>query len=856
MASAPLELMAVVTGRAVPIESVPDPAFAQKMVGDGIAIEPEATTITAPCDGRVVQVHRSKHAYGIQASTGAQVLVHVGLETVELKGDGFRPRVREGQEVKAGQPLVEFDRAVLARRGVSQLTLVVIENMDEHPVTWRAAPGTALRGGADRILRLGGAVEVETPAATAAEPASHPAAAPGSGAMAEGRAVVRHAEGLHARPAALVADAARRFRSAVELRFRGKTANARSPMALMGLCTAAGDEVEVVASGPDAEAAREAVSRALEQVVAQTAHAPAAAKAPAAPGPSPGLFELGGVVASVGVAVGETFHLRREVTDVPEQGRGEAVERGELERALREVGADIEAAVARARQRRTVEEVAILEAHRALIEDPELFGRAAALVAAGKGAAWAFAAVVKEQSAVLLGSGSALLAERVADLRDLARQVVARLTGRPPVIPELPARALLLAEDLSPGELAVLDRSRLAGIITQLGGPTAHVAIVARSQQIPALVAVGPALRAVPDGQVAVLDAERGVLDWRPSAAALAAASARIAHAEARRQEASRSAGGPAVTRDGVRVEVAANVSRPDEAAAAGGKGADAVGLLRTELIFAERETAPTEEEQRAAYQAVVDALGGRTVIIRTLDVGADKQLAYLPQAHEENPALGLRGVRLSLARPELLAEQLRACLRVRPLSLVRIMLPMVTDLDDVLRAREVLRAEASGLGVQPPELGVMIETPAAAVLADQLAPEVDFLSLGTNDLTQYTLAMDRTNASVAARLDDLHPAVLRLVAQAAAGATRHGKWIGVCGGMASDPLAVPLLLGLGVTELSVGPGAVAEVKELVRRLDRLACADLAQRAQALPSAAAVRELVRTSLAGLWPPAS
>ncbi|HVO21662.1 MAG TPA: phosphoenolpyruvate--protein phosphotransferase [Anaeromyxobacter sp.] len=844
MASAPLELMAVVTGRAVPIESVPDPAFAEKMVGDGIAIEPEASTVTAPCDGRVVQVHRSRHAYGIRASTGAQVLVHVGLDTVELKGDGFRPRVQEGQEVKAGQPLVEFDRAVLSRRGVSQLTLVVVENMDEHPVTWRAAPGAALRGGADRILRLGGAVEVEPPAA------------PVPGPRAEGRAVVKHAEGLHARPAALVADAARRFRSAVEVRFSDRAANARSPIALMSLCTAAGDEVEVVATGPDAEAARDAVVRALEQVVAQAAHPPAAAQAQAAPGPSPGSSALGGVVASAGVAVGETFHLRWEAPQAPELGRGEGLERADLERALREVAADIEAAVARAQQRRTVEEVAILEAHRALIEDPELFGRAAALVAAGKGAAWAFAAVVREQCAVLQASGSALLAERVADLRDLSRQVVARIMGRPPVVPELPARALLLAEDLSPGELALLDRSRLAGIVTQLGGPTAHVAIVARSQQIPALVAVGPGLRAVPDGQLAVLDAERGVLDWRPSAAALEAAGARMTQADARRQEASRSAGAPAVTRDGVRVEVAANVSRPDEAAAAGGKGADAVGLLRTELIFAERETAPTEEEQRAAYQAVVDALGGRTVIIRTLDVGADKQLAYLPQAHEENPALGLRGVRLSLARPELLAEQLRACLRVRPLSLVRLMLPMVTDLEDVLRAREVLRAEASRLGVPPPQLGVMVETPAAALLADQLAPEVDFLSLGTNDLTQYTLAMDRTNASVAARLDDLHPAVLRLVAQAAAGAARHGKWIGVCGGLASDPLAVPLLLGMGVTELSVGPGAVAEVKELVRRLDRRTCAELAQRAQALPSAAAVRELVRTSLAGLWPPTS
>jgi len=370
---------------------------------------------------------------------------------------------------------------------------------------------------------------------------------------------------------------------------------------------------------------------------------------------------------------------------------------------------------------------------------------------------------------------------------------------------------------------------------------------VARSQQIPALVAVGPSLRLVPDGQLVVLDAERGVLDFRPSPESLESARGRIAEAESRRREASRSAAGPALTRDGTRIEVAANVSRPDEAKAAGSQGADAVGLLRTELLFLERDTPPTEEEQREAYQSVVDALGGRSVTIRTLDVGADKQLAYLPLPHEDNPALGLRGVRLGLARRELLAEQLRACLRVRPLDRVRLMLPMVTDLEDVVSAREVLRAEAAALGVRAPELGVMVETPSAAVLADQLAAEVDFLSLGTNDLTQYSLAMDRGNAAVAARLDDLHPAVLRLVAQAAAGAAHHGKWIGVCGGMASDPVAVPLLVGLGINELSVGPAAVAEVKALVRRLDRGTCRDLAQRAQALPSALAVRELVRAA---------
>jgi phosphoenolpyruvate-protein kinase (PTS system EI component) len=309
------------------------------------------------------------------------------------------------------------------------------------------------------------------------------------------------------------------------------------------------------------------------------------------------------------------------------------------------------------------------------------------------------------------------------------------------------------------------------------------------------------------------------------------------------------------VTLDGVAIEVAANLAQADEAAGLLGFGADGVGLLRTELLFMARRTAPSEDEQRQAYQAVLDALDdggdrGRCLIIRTLDVGADKPLAYLPMPQEENPALGLRGIRLGLARPDLLRAQFRACLRLRPLSRVRLLLPMVTDLDDLQRTRRILDDLAAELGLDAcPQLGVMIETPAAAVLADQLAASADFFSLGSNDLTQYTLAMDRTNSAVARRLDDCHPAVLRLIATATEGAARHGRWVGLCGGMASDPLAVPLLLGLGVTELSVSPAQIAGIKQVVRRLELGACREAARRALALASAGAVRNHLRS----VWP---
>jgi phosphoenolpyruvate-protein phosphotransferase len=309
-----------------------------------------------------------------------------------------------------------------------------------------------------------------------------------------------------------------------------------------------------------------------------------------------------------------------------------------------------------------------------------------------------------------------------------------------------------------------------------------------------------------------------------------------------RRAEQQAQAHTPALTLDGLQIEVAANVASSAEAAEALANGADGVGLLRTEFLFVDRNTAPDEEEQRAAYQAVLDAMGDKSVIIRTIDVGGDKQLDYLPLPVEANPVLGLRGIRLAQVRPELLDQQLRALLHVSPLSRCRILLPMVTEVDELLHIRQRLDALCTELGVlERPELGVMIEVPAAALLAEQLAEHADFLSIGTNDLSQYTLAMDRDHAGLASRVDAMHPALLRLIAQTCAGAAVHNRWVGVCGALASDPLATPVLIGLGVSELSVSPVQIGEIKDRVRHLDASECRRISQDLLKLSSAAAVR---------------
>lgn len=839
-AASPLRLSAFLSGTVVPIDAVPDPVFAQRLMGDGIAIAPRDGVLRAPCAGRVVQLHASQHACTIETDGGARVLLHVGLDTVLLKGEGFVARVAAGERVEAGQPLIEFDAAVLARHGKPSITVLAVENGDAHTIAWRCEAREVAAG--DALLALA-AVAPATAAAAVADA--------GPDEQADGWAVVRHAGGLHARPSALVANAVKPFAGAeVEVEARGRRAPARSATALMGLAIAEGEEVRLQARGPRAGDALEAAIVALETVSAAS-HAPAAPAAPVAASPlALAAGELAGVVASPGLALGVAARLDDGVGEIVEAGRGIEVERAALDAALRAVLADIDATIADAQARGFADQAAIFEAHRTLADDPVVLGVAKLLIDDGTGAAFAWHAAIDEQCHALRATGQPLLMERVGDLRDIERQVLRRLAGGAAARPALPAGAVLLADDLAPSDFAALMQAGVAAIVTARGGPTSHVAILARAQGVPALVALGPQLAAIEAGRTLVVDAERGVLETAPDAARLADARAEVQARAARRAEAMAQAGAEARTADGLRIEVAANVANAADAEAALRCGAEGVGLLRTELTFLERDSAPDEAAQHADYQAVVDAMQGRTVIVRTLDVGADKSLPWLPMPAEENPALGLRGLRLSFARDGLLDTQLAAILAIRPLAAVRVMLPMVTDAGEIRRARAALDrlAAARGIAERVP-LGVMIETPAAAVLADQLAQEADFFSVGTNDLTQYTLCMDRCNPALADRLDGLHPAVLRLIGLAAEGSAKHGRWIGVCGAMASEPAAVPILVGLGVTELSASPAAVPEVKALLRRLDSAECRAVAQQALQLDAADAVRALVRAT----WP---
>ncbi len=400
---------------------------------------------------------------------------------------------------------------------------------------------------------------------------------------------------------------------------------------------------------------------------------------------------------------------------------------------------------------------------------------------------------------------------------------------------------VVVAEDLTPAEAQALGSGTVTAVATAAGAPLSHASLLLRTQGIPAVTGLGSELVGLPPGTVVLVDGDAGTVSVAPSADEIEAARARALGARRSQDRARALAADPAVTLDGHPVEVLANVGSPGDARLAVGEGADGVGMLRTEFVFLGRSQPPDEDEQYLAYRAVADALGDRPLIVRTLDLGADVPAWDGPA--EPNPALGNRGIRLTLGRPDLLETQLRAIVRLaceRPLG---VMFPMVTTVDELRRARACLDAVASTAPSASLHVGITVEVPAAALTAEVFAPEVDFLAVGTNDLTQYALAVDRANAAVATLADGMHPAVLRLVRSVTAAADRHGRAVCLVGELASEPLAVPLLLGLGVGSLSVRPNAVPQVKQAVRAVAVEEARALAEAALHAESAPAVREL-------------
>ncbi|NWA01446.1 phosphoenolpyruvate--protein phosphotransferase [Pseudomonas gingeri] len=824
-----LELLAPLSGLLMPLDQVPDPVFSSRLIGDGLCIDPTSSVLCAPLAGVISNVQDSGHAISITDDRGVQVLMHIGLDTVNLAGKGFTARVREGEQVQAGQVLIEFDADYLALHARSLLTLVLV--VSGEPFTLLVPADGLVESGQPLLSLSPAATTVTAPVEEEGEALfSRPLSLP-------------NANGLHARPAAVLAQAAKGFAASIHLHKRQDSANAKSLVAIMALQTVHGDVLQLSAVGEDAQAALDALTVLITEGCGESTTTEAGVETFDAPEESSATL-LRGVCASPGSAFGKVVQVAEQVLNIPETGAGEDHERAILARALTEATLALQALQDNALGSAQAQ---IFRAHQELLEDPSLLEQAQLLVVQGKSAAFAWRAATEETAALFKRLGSELLAERALDLMDVGQRVLRLILGVQEQAAELPDDAILIADQLTPSQTAGLDTRKVLGFATVGGGATSHVAILARAFGLPALCGLPVQILNIASGTQVLLDADLGQLHLKPEEADVQQLLVKRQQQRQRRQREIEQSHQVARTRDGHHVEITANVASLEEVEQSLTLGGEGVGLLRSEFLYLDRSSAPTIEEQGATYSAIARALGPeRNLVVRTLDVGGDKPLAYVPMDSEANPFLGMRGIRLCLQRPELLRQQLRAILACAGETRLHIMLPMITQLSELRQARQFLVEETRALGLDElPKLGIMIEVPSAALMADLFAPEVDFFSVGTNDLTQYTLAMDRDHPQLASQADSLHPAVLRLIATTVKAAHAHGKWVGVCGALASEALAVPALLGLGVDELSVSVPLIPSIKAAVREVNLDECQVLAQRILGQESAEQVRELLR-----------
>jgi phosphocarrier protein FPr len=682
-----------------------------------------------------------------------------------------------------------------------------------------------------------------------------------------GEIVIVSPNGFHARPAAILVKTAKKFASEIRIVKDGTGQNAKSLVAVMGFALQKGDSVSIEARGPDAKDAIAALSPIMAgNMEAAAAGAPQAAKpvaaaaseAPSASVPGKGTLSdadmcepfkvkpvYKGITASPGIAAGVAHRLASRDISVSEKPSGSPEEE---ERALRcaieEAKSQLRAIEERTKKSIDAGHAAIFGAHIELLDDPELLDYTLKLISAGHSAAYSWKSSYEECARRFAGLDNELFAARAVDIQDIGRRVVRILTGVSEE-EEYHENCVLIAEDLTPSDTATLDK-RILGFCTVKGGATSHISILARSLELPALVGVDESVLRVENGTPVALDADEGVLRVNPSPEESEAISRKRKERLEQRERELRETMKPAVTSDGSTVEVAANIGGLSDATHAASLGCDGVGLLRSEFLFLARASAPTEDELAETYSSIARAIGpDRPLVVRTMDIGGDKPIPYIKQEHEDNPFLGVRGLRLSLLHRNLFEIQIRAALRASKYCRLHIMFPMVSALEEFREAAAMVRGLARETGAEGVKVGLMVEVPAAAILARHFAKEADFMSLGTNDLTQYTMAADRGNPKLANIADGLNPAVLSMIKSTVDGARGNDCWVGVCGGIAGEPMATPVLIGIGVDELSVSVPAIPSIKARVRGLSMQKCKEIAARALEMETAAEVREYLR-----------
>jgi len=823
-----LKVYSPLEGEVVDITNVPDPAFSEKMLGDGIAVNPKENFIYAPCDGVIKTLQKTLHAFVIE-SQGTEILVHIGVETVNLKGKGFKSFCSQGQNVKKGDKLLEIDRDFIAKNAESNLVILIVANRPEEPLNKTKA---AYVKSGDELFSLG----------AQQEQVAEEQIPENINEILSPVIKVHNKNGFHARPASVIAKLASGFKGThIAVIKNNMRANAKSMVEILGLSIDFNDDIQVATSGKNSEVALREISSAIIKGLNE-GPAPVSLKQDV----KPKTYDFSGEVTIKGVtvfpdlAIGKSFVMLKKEIIVEENASDAKVESAKLAAAIEEVKDDLQKDIAACDAHKNRSE--ILKAHLSMLEDPFLEETAAELISGGKSAGYAFRAAIKKSIEVLNSTGNALLKERGADFTDIENRVLMKLNGIKTEMPDFPKDTVLVVKDLLSYELNLLGKN-VVGVIMAAGSPTSHVSIMLRNMGIASVIGAGEGALTIPQGSDIILNSKNGIITVNPKN--IEEVKKEKAEKEKVRALNRSHCFEPAITKDGAEIFVKGNVGTLKEAENAASLGSQGIGLVRSEFLFAQAQEAPDEETQYKLYQQITDTQKGQSVIIRTLDVGGDKPLSYMPLPKEENPIVGLRGVRNYRLNLDIFKAQVRAIMRVNPHGTAKIMLPMVGFIDELWFFKRIVMAEQEKLGIKEVSMGIMIEVPSAAVLAAEFARHVDFFSIGTNDLTQYTLAIDRGHSILSPLADSLNPAVLKLIEMTVQGGAKHGKPVGVCGAMASDLAAVPVLLGLGIRELGVVSALIPDVKAFIRTLDMGKCQNIARLALGMQEAAQVREMIK-----------
>lgn len=672
-------------------------------------------------------------------------------------------------------------------------------------------------------------------------------------------ATVADTQGMHARPASLLAEKAATFgQTEIRIRNHQKTADAKSMAALLTMGACQGDLLIVSAQGSEAEQAVQALAEMINQGLDHEDQQENASYQPltvlsALPEPQCRMT-LSGSAASPGITMAAAFRLQAGKINFEENAQDSKQESSLFSSALNEAARQLDELQADL-QSKAPNEAAILHAQKQLLQDPQVLGDSEKLLNAGKTAAWAFYQAIEKQIEFLKNVENERLKARVADLVDVRDRVLALMVPAASAVEYPQTDFILMAKDLTPSQTAGLQGLPVRGICTELGGPNSHMAILARALGIPAVVGLGDgALDSLTGGELIVVDPQASSVYVDPDEATQENARRWIEQWEqiCRAEDAQKHK--PAETLDGHHVDVVCNIAKPEDAQLVLEHGGEGVGLLRTEFLFESASAEPTVEEQFESLKAIAEVLGSRQLIVRTADIGGDKPVSWMHIPHEDNPFLGMRGIRLSFKYEEMFKRQLQAIYKTAMWQVetggetgIHIMFPMIGRVREWQKARDIAEAVRAQLGAPTLPLGIMIEVPSAVMVAEHLAGEVDFFSIGSNDLTQYTLAIDRLHAELCCEDDSYHPALLKMIEMTVKAAQAHGKWVGVCGNAAANPNIATLLVGLGVTELSVSPANVAAAKNIIRAVKYSKLQEKANKALQIGTSQGIMDLYKVT---------